>query len=109
MTRAGRTLLGAVATTAAAAVLVRLSIWQWERGSSRDSLLSYSYAAQWALLAVALVAAVALRHRRGPRPPADRDSAGRVIGPPLRPGEHLPDPTSVRLRRWVTRRSVTRR
>jgi cytochrome oxidase assembly protein ShyY1 len=97
----------AFATAAAAAVLVRLSMWQWERGSSRDSLLSYTYAVQWALLAVALVVAVATRRRHGAHRPGDsasRDTAGRVIGPPLRPGEQLADPTSVQLRRWVTRR-----
>lgn len=105
MTPRSTTLLGATATVAAAAVLVRLAMWQWERGSSRDSLLSYSYAVQWALLAVALVAAVVLRgRRRSPRPPQDRDAFGDVIGPPLRPGEQLGDPTSVRLRRWVARR-----
>jgi cytochrome oxidase assembly protein ShyY1 len=100
-------LLAGLATAVAAAVLVRLAMWQWERGSDRDSLLSYSYAVQWALLAVALVGAVAARRRRGPRPSdegASRDAAGRVLGPPLRPGEELDDPTSVRLRRWVTRR-----
>ena len=100
------TLVGTVATAAAAAVLVRLAVWQWERGSSRDSLLSYTYAVQWALLAVGLVGAVATRHHRGPGPPDDRasrDAGGRVIGPPLRPGEQLGDTTSVQLRRWVSR------
>lgn len=107
MTAGPRTLLGAAATAAAAAGLVRLAVWQWDRGSSRDSLLSYSYAVQWALLAVALVVAVATRRRRGPCRPderASRDAAGQVIGPPLRAGEQLGDPTSVRLRRWLTRR-----
>jgi cytochrome oxidase assembly protein ShyY1 len=99
---------GAVATAAAAGVLVRLAAWQWERGSSRDSLLNYSYGVQWALLAVALVAAVATRHRRGGREAgeqASRDVTGRVIGPPLRPGEELGETTSVRVRRRLSRRS----
>ena len=107
MTRRTATLLGGLATAAAAAVLVRLAMWQWDRGRSRDSLLSYSYAVQWALLAVVLVAAVVVRRRRGPRTcerDPSRDTTGRVVGPPLRPGEQLPDPTSVRLRRWVARR-----
>lgn len=107
MTVRPSTVAGALATAAAAGILVRLAMWQWDRGSSRDSLLSYTYAVQWVLLAVALVAAVVVRHRRGPRrrdDSASRDTAGRVIGPPLRPGEQLGEATSVQLRRWVTRR-----
>ena len=99
--------LGAVVTAAAVGVLVRLALWQWQRGSSQDSLLSYSYAVQWALLAVALLTAVVMRHRRGPRErddAASRDIAGRVLGPPLRPGEQLGEPTSVQLRRWIPHR-----
>jgi hypothetical protein len=103
--RGGR-LVGTVATVAGVAVLVRLSVWQWQRGSSRGSLLSYTYAVEWMLLALGLVVAVAQRRRRGPHPPdeaASRDAAGRLIGPPLRPGEQLGAPTGVQVRRWLIR------
>lgn len=101
------TVLGALATGGGVAALVRLSMWQWERGSAGGSLLNYTYAVEWMLLAVALVAAVVLR-RGGGRRRADGDRSravdGRVIGPPLRPGEQLAPPTSVRLKHWLRRR-----
>lgn len=103
----GARLVGTVATVAAVAVLVRLAVWQWERGSSRGSLMSYTYAVEWMLMALALVVAVVLHRRRGGRPADDsasRDVTGRLLGPPLRPGEQLPAATHVQVRRWFARR-----
>lgn len=99
------TVLGVVLTLLAAGVLVRLSAWQWQRGSARGSLLNYTYAVEWLLLAVLLVAGLLVRRRRGSVRPDDasRDVAGRLIGPPLRPGEQAGEPTHVQLRRWLSR------
>jgi hypothetical protein len=102
-----RPLVSGLATAGAVAVLARLSAWQWDRGRLRGSLLNYSYAVEWGLLAVVLVAVVVVRARRvtsGEDDDASRDVDGRVIGPPLRPGEELGDVTRVRLRRWASRR-----
>ena len=45
------------------------------------------------------------RRRRHPqRQNPSRAVDGRVVGPPLRPGEQLGDPTRVRVRRWLRRR-----
>lgn len=99
------TLLVAAATTGAAAVLVRLAAWQWDRGRSSGAVVHYTYAVEWVLLAGALVtgAVVAGRRGRATRPAEAeqgcRDVHGRVIGPPLRAQEPLEDTTPVRLRR----------
>lgn len=100
------TVLGAVLTVLAVGVLVRLSAWQWQRGSARGSLLNYTYAVEWLLLAVLLVVGLLVRRRRGSSPSDDRsrDVQGRLIGPPLRPGEQPGDPTHVQLKRMLTRR-----
>jgi hypothetical protein len=100
------TVLRALATGGAVAVLVRLSAWQWERGAARGSLLNFTYAVEWALAAVALVGVVLLRRHRGasrPRSDGSRGVDGRVIGPPLRPGEQLAPPTSVQVQQWLRR------
>ena len=102
-----RAALRVLVTAFAVAVLLRLAAWQWDRARSRDSLLSYAYAVEWAALAVAvLVAVTVLPGRR--RPPRQDDPSravdGRVLGPPLRPGEDLGDPTRVRVQRWLHRR-----
>ena len=101
----GSTVLGAALTVLAVGVLVRLSVWQWQRGSDRGSLLNYTYAVEWLLLAVLLVVGLILRrYRRGsPSEDGSRDVHGRLIGPPLRPGERPGDPTHVQLKRWLGR------
>lgn len=102
-----RAVLRALVTTVALAVLLRLAAWQWERGRSRDSLLSYTYAVEWCLLAVALVVTVTVRRGRRSRSREHDDPSravdGRVLGPPLRDGEDLDDPTRVRVQRWLGR------
>lgn len=102
-----RRLLGVLATAGAVAVLVRLSAWQWDRGQMRGSLLNYTYAVEWALLAVLLVVGPVVQRRRrsrcDPDDDASRDVDGRLIGPPLQPGEQVGDATGVRVRRWLTR------
>jgi hypothetical protein len=97
----------ALVALAAVGVMLRLSLWQWDRAQVRHSLLNYTYAVEWALFAlltVAGLARLAVEGRRrdraerpaaGPPPPAE----GVLIGPPLRPGEELPEITLVRLRR----------
>lgn len=102
-----RRLLVVLVTGAAVAVLVRLSLWQWERARLRGELLNYTYAAEWLLLAVLLVGGVLVRTRRRSRPDDDdrsRDVHGQLIGPPLRPGEQAGEVTRVRLRRLASRR-----
>lgn len=108
MTVRPATAVTAAATVIGVAGLLRLSAWQWHRGSTRGSLLHYTYAVEWLVLAVVLVAAVAVRHRRGSRryddDAASRDVTGRLIGPPLPPGEPVPEATHVRVRRRLTGR-----
>ena len=111
MTARGSGVVTGIAAAGGVAILLRLSAWQWDRATSRDSLLNYVYAVEWLIAAVALVAVV-VRHRAHPAAPDDeasRDVHGHVVGPPLRPGEQLPEPTGVRLRRWLQARGTSRR
>jgi len=97
----------ALLTLVAVGVMLRLSLWQWDRAQATHSLLNYSYAVEWVLFAVLTVAGLArlvVEERRravheqpeaDPMPPAE----GVMIGPPLQPGEELPEITLVRLRR----------
>jgi hypothetical protein len=92
-------------------VMLRLSLWQWDRAQERHRLLNYTYAVEWLLFAVLTVAGLARlavegrRLRDADRVEAEVDAApqpraeGVLIGPPLRPGEELPEITWVRLRR----------
>jgi hypothetical protein len=90
-------------------VMLRLSLWQWDRAQAQHRLLNYTYAVEWLLFAVLTVAGLArlaVEGRRpagGARPEAEPEpparSEGVLIGPPLRPGEELPEVTWVRLRR----------
>jgi DNA-binding transcriptional regulator of glucitol operon len=91
----------------AVGVMLRLSLWQWDRAQAHHRLLNYTYAVEWVLFAVLTVAGVArlaveARRRTGGEPaepePQPR-SEGILIGPPLQPGEELPEITLVRLRR----------
>lgn len=100
--------LGIIALSAvAASVMVRLGLWQWGRGQARGSLLNYSYAVEWVVFAVlTLCGAVYLvaegLSRAAPPPPAPPEQQRRpvpVIGPPLAPGEELPDLTYRRVLR----------
>lgn len=103
-----RAVVKVLVTTVAVAVLLRLAAWQWDRGRSRDSLLSYTYAVEWCLLAIALVVAVTVRRGEQTRSREHDDPSrtvdGRLLGPPLRPGEDLDEPTRVRVQRWLGRR-----
>ena len=105
-------LLRAVAATAGVALLVRLSVWQWERGRASGRLLHYTYAVEWLLVAALLVGALVARRPRGDstseEPAGAHDVAGRVIGPPLRRGEQLPPTTRERATRWIRQRSRSR-
>jgi len=94
-------------------VMLRLSLWQWDRAQAQHRLLNYTYAVEWLLFAVLTVAGLARlvsegRTVEGRRTDADRPEAGAeplprsegvLVGPPLRPGEELPEVTWVRLRR----------
>jgi hypothetical protein len=113
MTRRVRAGLAAVSLVVVVAVMVRLSLWQWDRARTTGRLLNYTYAVEWLLFAVLTVAgvvrlAVEDRRRRradtapGGQPPvasAVRRAPVPVVGPPLRPGEQLEEITWVRLRR----------
>jgi hypothetical protein len=93
----------------AVGVMLRLSLWQWDRAQIRHSLLNYTYAVEWVLFAVLTVvglARLAVEGRRrvgGGQHTTEREPLPRregvVIGPPLQPGEDLPEVTWVRLRR----------
>lgn len=88
-----------------ATVMLRLSLWQWERAREGGALLNYGYAVEWLLLAGLTVwALLRLRHEEpGDRLGQDvaRRADGTVVGPPLRPGEQLPEVTWIRVRRWL--------
>ena len=98
----------AVLVVVAVGVMLRLSLWQWDRAHERHSVLNYFYAVEWVLFAVLTVAGVArlvLEGRRAvagrhqPEPEPERRPEGVLVGPPLRPGEELEEITWVRLRR----------
>jgi cytochrome oxidase assembly protein ShyY1 len=87
-------------------VMLRLSLWQWDRAQAQHRLLNYTYAVEWLLFAVLTLVGLARlavegRRTRSGRPDArpDRPAEGLLIGPPLQPGEELPEITWVRLRR----------
>lgn len=99
-------------------VMLRLSLWQWDRARTRHSLLNYTYAVEWVLFAVLTVAGLArlavedtrLARRDTARHGTDADDdpepaplaprpGGPMIGPPLAPGEELEEITWIRLRR----------
>lgn len=97
-----RATLAVVALAVGESVILRLAAWQWERGRETGSLLHYTYAAEWVLVALALPIALVVRRRGRGRTDAEvasRDVHGRLIGPPLRPDEQLSETTGVRLRR----------
>jgi hypothetical protein len=98
-------------------VMLRLSLWQWDRAQARHALLNYTYAVEWALFAlltVAGLARLAVEDARLARAEEDPDgqpeqqpeeqpamarAGSPLIGPPLAPGEDLEEITWVRLRR----------
>ncbi|MEX2289450.1 MAG: hypothetical protein WD794_03875 [Mycobacteriales bacterium] len=88
-----------------AALMLRLSLWQWGRAREGGALLNYGYAVEWFLLAgLTLWALLRLRHAKpGEHPGHDaaRRADGTVVGPPLQPGEQLQEVTWVRVRRWL--------
>jgi|SRR5690348_15151821 len=100
----------ALLVVVAVVVMLRLSLWQWDRAQQRHSVLNYFYAVEWVLFAVLTVAgvarlvvegrrAVAGRQEPDGEPEAERRPDAVLVGPPLRPGEELPEVTWVRLRR----------
>ena len=107
--RRGLRLAGlALLVVVAVGVMLRLSLWQWDRAHERHSVLNYFYAVEWVLFAVLTVAGVArlvVEGRRAvvagkqPKPEPEPRPEGVLIGPPLRPGEELEEITWVRLRR----------
>jgi len=108
--RRGLRLAGlAILLVVAVGVMLRLSLWQWDRAHERHSVLNYFYAVEWVLFAVLTVAGVARLVVEGRRTVAGREKPaepapephpqGVLIGPPLRPGEELEGLTWVRLRR----------
>lgn len=96
-------------------VMLRLSLWQWDRGVQRHSLLNYAYGVEWALFALLTVIGLvrlAVEDARLARREADPDASpepatvgpgpgGPVVGPPLGAGEELEEITWIRLRRRV--------
>lgn len=100
----------ALATVVAAVACLQLASWQWARGRSSGALLHYTYAVEWALLAVLLVVGAVVTRRRATRPrdreAASRDVHGRLVGPPLRPGEQLAAPVRTRVGRRLRGQAV---
>ena len=98
---AGAVLLALVAV----GVMVRLGLWQWDRGRDTGRLLNYLYAVQWWVFAVLTVGALVRLSLEGRRlaeePLPEPRPDGPLIGPPLRPDEELPDVTWVRLMRGL--------
>lgn len=108
-----RAALVVLAVVALVAVMLRLSLWQWDRARASGRLVNYIYAVEWVLFAgltLLGVGRLSVEGRRGtqvePAPQAAERSAsaGRgapipVVGPPLRSGEELEEITLVRLRR----------
>lgn len=107
-----RAVLVVLAVVALVAVMLRLSLWQWDRGRASGRLVNYIYAVEWVLFAgltVLGVGRLSVEGRREERseqaPPAvERPVSARggplpVVGPPLRSGEDLEEITLVRLRR----------
>jgi DNA-binding transcriptional regulator of glucitol operon len=100
----------ALLVVVAVGVMLRLSLWQWDRAQQRHSVLNYFYAVEWVLFAVLTVAgvarlavegrrAVADRQQQEVEPEPERGPAGVLVGPPLLPGQELEEVTWVRLRR----------
>lgn len=94
----------------AVGVMLRLSLWQWDRAHERQSVLNYFYAVEWVLFAVLTVAGVARlvvegrravvgRGKPAAEPELEPRPEGVLVGPPLRPDEELEEITWVRLRR----------
>lgn len=106
-----RAVLAALLVVTAVVVMVRLSIWQWDKARITGRLLNYTYAVEWLLFAGLTVAGVIRLWREGRRaaaaetaepgrPVAVRSEGRRpVVGPPLAPGEQLEEVTWIRLRR----------
>lgn len=112
-----RAALAVLAVVAAVVVMVRLSVWQWDKARAQGRLLNYTYAVEWLLFAVLTVGGVGRlwlegrRAARGGSPeqpeavaapahaPAETRGPAPVIGPPLAPGQQLEEVTWVRLRR----------
>ncbi len=97
--------LAAAGGATAVGVMLRLALWQWDRGQARGALLNYSYAVEWALLAGLTVAGL-LRLRSegaqaGGRPRHDGEAVpgAPMVGPALAPGEELQEVTWLRIRR----------
>ena len=100
----------ALLVVVAVGVMLRLSLWQWDRAQMRHSVLNYFYAVEWVLFAVLTVGGVARLVVEGRRavlgrgaPVAEQEPEphpeGLLVGPPLRPGEQLEEVTWLRLRR----------
>jgi hypothetical protein len=89
------------------AVMVRLSLWQWDKARATGSLLNYTYAVEWLLFAVLTVAGLLRLAREGtrretaPEPEPLPTAGGPLVGPPLAPGEELEEITWVRVARKV--------
>lgn len=112
MTRWLRTGLAVLGTVLVIAVMVRLSVWQWDRARASGSLTNYSYAVEWLVFAGLTVVAVvrlvvegrradAARQRADDEPDATASTGALMplVGPPLSPGEQLQEVTWLRLRR----------
>ena len=112
MNRRLRAALAVLALVGLVGVMVRLSVWQWDRGRTSGRFLNYSYAGEWLTFAVMTVVGAARlvfedRRRSSSDPAAEAEEpvtpvpGARVplVGPPLRPGEELEEITWVRLRR----------
>lgn len=86
----------------AVGVMVRLSLWQWDRARASGRFLNYTYAVEWlvfALLTLVGLARLVIEGRRLAEAPSPEERPqGPVIGPPLADGEELPEITWVRIR-----------
>lgn len=87
-----RWLLGLLATLAAAAVMIRLGMWQLGEGKSRGSLQNYSYAVEWVLFAAFTVFCFGkLLRDDGQEAEADAPVPAAVVPPPLPVQEPMDD------------------
>jgi DNA-binding transcriptional regulator of glucitol operon len=111
MRRRVRGLLALAVVLTAVAVMLRLSLWQWDRARAGGRLLNYTYAVEWLLFALLTpvgVIRLALEGRRAGDAAEPQERGGTAwaaspvkpqVGPPLREGEELEELTWVRLRR----------
>jgi len=85
-------LLALLLSVAAAAVMIRLGMWQLGRGERRHSIQNYSYAVEWVLFAAFTVFCyVKLLRDDGLEVEPEAHAPSVVVPPPARPDEPQDD------------------